>query len=273
MSIMTLLPACLWFLLVSTFTGANKADEYCLRDIYSQVKDPNGYLTSWVFGNKTAGYICKFSGVTCWHDDENRVLSINLSGYGLEGEFPSGIMYCTGLVGLDLSRNNFYGALPSNMGSLVPLLTTLDLSYNQFSGEIPTSLTNMKFLNILMLQHNQFTGQLPPEIASLLRLYKFSVADNLLTGPVPHFNPTTMSIEPENFANIDGLCGRPMDACVDPEEEMIQLGKMGAAVGAALFAPVALVLDWFVFNGRKKITRRYKTPKLQGLKHIVSLMS
>lgn len=108
-----------------------------------------------------------------------------------------------------------------------------------------------------MLQNNQFTGQLPPDLASLPRLYNFSVADNRLTGPVPTFKETTMSIGPESFANNKGLCGRPMDACVDPEDEMIRLGKMGAAVGAALFAPVAVFLDWFVFNGRKKKTRRY----------------
>ncbi|CAF1886994.1 BnaC02g06810D [Brassica napus] len=252
MSIMTVIVTCFWFLLVSSFTCANEADVYCLRDIYSQVKDPNRYLTGWVFGNTTSGYICNFSGVTCWHDDENRVLSIKLSGFGLEGEFPSGIMYCTGLVDLDLSRNNFYGALPSNMASLVPFLTTLDLSYNRFSGEIPASLSNIKFLNILMLQHNQFTGQLPPELASLPRLYKFSVADNQLAGPIPRFNQTTLSIGPENFANNEGLCGRPMDACVDPEEEIIRLGKMGAAVGAALLAPVGAFLDWFSINSRKK---------------------
>ena len=138
------------------------------------------------------------------------------------------------------------------MASLVPFLTTLDLSYNRFSGEIPASLSNIKFLNILMLQHNQFTGQLPPELASLPRLYKFSVADNQLTGPIPRFNETTMSIGPENFANNEGLCGRPMDACVDPEEETIRLGKMGAADGAALLAPVGAFLDWFSFNRRKK---------------------
>lgn len=103
-----------------------------------------------------------------------------------------------------------------------------------------------------MLQNNQFTGQLPPELASLPRLTRFSVAENQLAGPVPRFNETTMSIGLENFANNEGLCGRPMDACVDPEEEMIRLGKMGAAVGAALLAPVGAFLDWFTINNRKK---------------------
>nr|VDC78898.1 unnamed protein product [Brassica rapa] len=230
MSLISLLATCLWFSLVSSFTGANEANVNCLKTIYSQVRDPYGYLSSWVFGENVAGYICKFNGVTCWHDDENRVLSIKLS---------------------DLSRNNFSGPLPSDMTSLIPLVTILDLSSNQFSGEIPASLSNNSFLNTLMLQHNLFTGQLPPELVSLQRLSQFSVADNQLTGPVPNFKDT-LKLGRESFANNDGLCGRPMDACVDPEEEMIRFGKMGAAVGAALFAPLVAFLDSFVFNGRKK---------------------
>ncbi|KAF8079511.1 hypothetical protein N665_1021s0006 [Sinapis alba] len=256
MSFINLVATCLWILLVSSFTGANEANINCLRTIHSQVKDPNGYLSSWVFGNYSAGYICKFSGVTCWHDDENRVLSIKLAGCGLQGDFPIGIKNCTDLVGLDLSRNNFSGVLPSNIASLVPLLTTLDLSYNQFSGEIPASLPNITFLNTLMLQHNQFTGQLPPELVSLQWLKQFSVAYNQLTGPVPNFNEA-LGIGVESFANNTGLCGRPMDACVDPYEDMIRFGKMGAAVGAAVFAPVSVFLGWF-FNGRKEKQRNIR---------------
>ncbi|KAF3545126.1 hypothetical protein DY000_02000677 [Brassica cretica] len=250
MSLITLVATCLWFLLVSSFSGANEANVNCLRSIQSQVKDPNGYLLSWVFGNETAGYICKFAGVTCWHDDENRVLSIKLSGFGLGGEFPLGIYNCTDLVGLDLSRNNFSGVLPSNIASLVPSVTVLDLSYNQFSGEIPASLPNINFLNTLMLQHNQFTGQLPPELASLRRLKQFSVAYNHLTGPVPEFNNSSI-FGLESFANNKGLCGPPMDYCTEPEEEMIRFGMIGAAVSAAVFAPLGVFLDWF-FNGRKE---------------------
>lgn len=100
-----------------------------------------------------------------------------------------------------------------------------------------------------MLQKNNFTGPLPPELVSLPRLTKFSVACNQLTGPVPNFN---LKLGRENFSSNEGLCGQPMDPCVDPEEDIIRLGKIGAAVGAALFAPLGAFLDWFVFSGRKK---------------------
>ncbi|KAG7537071.1 Leucine-rich repeat-containing N-terminal plant-type [Arabidopsis suecica] len=48
---------CLCLLLLCTLIDANQADVDCLRTFKSQVEDPNGYLSSWVFGNETAGYI------------------------------------------------------------------------------------------------------------------------------------------------------------------------------------------------------------------------
>ncbi|KAJ4908279.1 putative inactive leucine-rich repeat receptor-like protein kinase [Raphanus sativus] len=116
-----------------------------------------------------------------------------------------------------------------------------DLSYNQFSGEILASLWNITFLNCLTL---------PPDLASLKRLNQFSVAYNQLIGPVPEFNNSS-DFGLESFANNKGLCGPPMDYCTEPEEEIIRFGMIGAAVGAAVFGPVGVFLDWF-FNGRKE---------------------
>ncbi|KAF8090082.1 hypothetical protein N665_0487s0002, partial [Sinapis alba] len=180
-----LVTTCFWFLLVSSFAGANEANVNCLRSLKSGVtEDANQYLSRWE-----------------------------------SFKFPVGIKLCSDLVRLDLSRNNFSGVLPSNIGSLVvPLLTTLDLSENQFS-------------------------------VSRRRLTKFSVAFNQLTGHVPNFN---LKFGRESFSSNEGLCGHPMDPCVDPEEDVIRLEKIGAAIGAVLFAPLGVFLDWFVFSGRKK---------------------
>ncbi|XP_010493653.1 PREDICTED: probably inactive leucine-rich repeat receptor-like protein kinase At5g48380 [Camelina sativa] len=196
-------------LLLSSLADANQANIDCLKTFKSQVEDPNGYLSSWEFGNQTAqGFICKFSGVTCWHDDEDRVFSIMLSGYGLGGVFPQGIKLCSDLTHLDLSRNNFSGPLPSYISLYSPVITTLDLSYNSFSGEIPMLISNITFLNTLQLHHNQFTGTLPPQLGQLRRLNTFSVADNRLEGPIPKFN--SASITSESFANNLNLCGKPL---------------------------------------------------------------
>ncbi|KAL0794489.1 hypothetical protein Bca101_065866 [Brassica carinata] len=204
---------CLWLLLLSSLIDADEANVNCLRTIYSQVKDPYGFLTDWVFRNEDYGYTCNFNGVTCWHEDENRIMNINLRGFGLIGEFPVGIKNCTDLTTLDLSRNNFSGPLPSNIASFIPFVTTLDLSFNQFSGPIPPSISNFTFLDKLMLHHNQFNGTLPAELVLLGRLSKFSVAYNDLTGPIPAFNQSTLNIMVDDVAYNQGLCGKPLDPC------------------------------------------------------------
>ncbi|EOA13866.1 hypothetical protein CARUB_v10026969mg [Capsella rubella] len=204
---------CSCLLLLTTVIDANQGDVECLRTFKSQVEDPNGFLWSWDFTNQTSqGFICKFTGVTCWHDHENRVLSINLYNYGLRGVFPLAVKNCSDLVGLDLAKNNFSGPLPPNLVSMIPLVTSLDLSYNSFSGEIPASVSNVTFMNSLMLQHNQFTGQIPPDLAKLARLKTFSVANNLLEGPIPTFK-RSLKIGVESFANNSDLCGKPLDDC------------------------------------------------------------
>ena len=141
--------ACL-FLDILEISSGEQSDIDCLKSIKHSLKDPYGYLnTSWNFSNYTKGFICKFTGVECWHPDENRVLNLRLSEMGLSGEFPLGIENCTSLTGIDLSNNELFGTLPRNISHLAGFLTSLDLSSNQFSGEIPVSLSNCTYLNVL----------------------------------------------------------------------------------------------------------------------------
>ncbi|XP_010547175.1 PREDICTED: probably inactive leucine-rich repeat receptor-like protein kinase At5g48380 [Tarenaya hassleriana] len=244
---------CLLLLFCSGLSNASEADIACLKTLKEQFKDPNGYLSNWVFGNSTPGYICKFSGVSCWHDDENRVLSIKLPGYGVGGEFPRGVKECTSLTALDLSKNNLSGTLPTDISSFIGLATTLDLSYNGFSGEIPVSVSNISFLNTLMLNDNRFTGQIPPQLALLGRLKKFSVANNLLTGPVPNLNST---ITQESYDNNLGLCGKPLDPCSDGTSKsrgkVIVIAAAGGVTGAAIIVGIGL----FIYFRRFAVVRK-----------------
>lgn len=233
----------LCLLLLSSIIDADEANLNCLSSIKSQLGDPNGYLSGWIIRNDTPGYICKFNGVTCWHDDENRVLSIKLSGYGLVGEFPLGIKNCSDLTGLELSRNNFSGPLPTNIASLIPSATTLDLSENSFSGEIPVGIANITFLNELMINGNQFTGTLPPQLGQLGRLKKLSVANNRLSGPIPTFNETVLKAGASDFSGNAGLCGKPLDPCKGPASsraKVIVIAAVGGLVAAALVVGVVL---------------------------------
>lgn len=212
---LTTLAAILIYLVLScAVCYAVQSDIDCLKSIKDSLEDPLDSLLSWKFDKSTEGFICKFTGIQCWHPDENKVLSITLPDMGLKGQFPRGLRNCTSMTSLDLSSNKLHGSIPSNISKYIGFMVILDLSSNQFSGEIPANLANCSFLNSLKLDHNQFTGQIPAEIGLLDRLKTFNVANNRLTGPVPRFRNATFPAE--SYANNVGLCGDPLPRCEGP---------------------------------------------------------
>lgn len=233
---------------------ATVTDIECLKKFKESVEDPLNYLDSWNFDNNTEGYICKFTGIDCWHPDENRVLNLRLSEMELKGKFPHVLINCSSITGLDLSNNKFYGSLPDNISSIIGFVTSLDLSSNRFSGPIPKSLANCSFLNSLKLNNNMFNGSIPLELGGLSRMKEFSVANNLLVGTVPSFQAS--SITADDYANNPGLCGKLLKECDGVRKKPIRVGVIvGAAIGGVTFASIVIVLVfcYFVrFVARKK---------------------
>ncbi|XP_022728196.1 probably inactive leucine-rich repeat receptor-like protein kinase At5g48380 [Durio zibethinus] len=242
-----------WLLLGCSLSYATPDDIDCLKSIKDSLEDPFNYLYSWNFNNNTEGFICRFTGVECWHPDENRVLNIRLSDMGLKGEFPQGIIKCKSMTGLDLSSNKFYGSIPSNISKLLPYVTSLDLSFNNFSGHISASLANCSFINILKLDNNKLTGQIPAELVLLNRMKTFSVSDNLLTGPIPSF---LASSSVDNFANNLGLCGKPLDPCRSTSKGAKTEVIAGAAVGGVTFAAICVGIGMFIYFRKLSVLRK-----------------
>uniref|UniRef100_R7VZW7 Putative LRR receptor-like serine/threonine-protein kinase n=1 Tax=Aegilops tauschii TaxID=37682 RepID=R7VZW7_AEGTA len=165
----------------SSLCFGSEADIQCLKSVQQSVNDPNGVLkSSWIFKNATEGYICLFTGVECWHPDENMIFSLRLGNLGLQAAFPRGLQNCSSVTDLDLSNNNFSGPIPQDISREMPYLTYLDLSYNSFSGPILQNISNMTYLNVLNLQHNQLSGEIPSQFDLLDRLVIFNVADSSL---------------------------------------------------------------------------------------------
>ncbi|KAK4838525.1 hypothetical protein QYF36_014463 [Acer negundo] len=186
----------LWLLVSCSLSYGTVHDIACLESVKNSLKDPHGYLnSSWSFNNDTEGFLCKFTGVECWHPDENKVLNLRLSDMGLEGKFPAGLANCSTMTGLDLSRNKLFGTIPDNISHIVEFLTILDLSSNNFSRNIPKGLANITYLNSLKLDHNQLTGQIPVELGQLGRIKSFSASNNHLSGLIPMFVNGTLSVE------------------------------------------------------------------------------
>ncbi|MCD9638046.1 hypothetical protein HAX54_021713 [Datura stramonium] len=184
-------------------------DIRCLRGLKDSLTDPNGNLNSWNFLNYSMGFICKFIGVDCWNDSENRVIGLTLASMDLSGQLPDAFKYCSSMITLDLSGNSFYGPIPSEICSWVPFLVSLDLSNNSFSGSIPAELGNCTYLNKLMLNNNKLSGNIPPEISRLTRLKVLSLANNNLSGSIPPFS----GLSDFEFGGNRHLCRGPLTKC------------------------------------------------------------
>ncbi|PWA45052.1 BAK1-interacting receptor-like kinase 1 [Artemisia annua] len=247
-----ILSLCLWIFITSYRSNAVQSDIDCLRSIKQSLQDPENLLSSWDFNNSTEGFICRFTGVECWHPDESRVLNIHLSDMGLKGQFPLGLKNCTSLTGLDLSSNKLEGSLPANMSGVVGFVTSLDLSSNNFVGEIPGSLGNCSFLNVLRLNNNRFTGQIPSQLGGLNRIKEFSVANNALTGPVPFFSNYTATFS--NYAGNPGLCGGPLSDCAGSKKKSNSGVIIGAAIGGATIA--AVIVGVMMFFMRRVVRKK-----------------
>ncbi|XP_058737506.1 probably inactive leucine-rich repeat receptor-like protein kinase At5g48380 [Vicia villosa] len=244
-----------FFLLISCFimSYGTESDILCLKKVKETLKDPNNYLQSWNFNNRTEGFICKFTGVECWHPDESRVLNLKLSNMGLKGEFPRGIKNCSSLTGLDLSMNSLSKSIPNDISSLVQYVVSLDLSSNDFTGEIPVSLSNCSYLNSLKLDQNQLTGQIPPQFASLTRIKTFSVSNNLLSGPVPNFREGIVT--KDDYANNSALCGAPLVACSGSSKTNTAV-IAGAAAGGVTLAALGVGVGMLFYV--RSLSRRKK---------------
>ncbi|KAH0933960.1 LOW QUALITY PROTEIN: hypothetical protein HID58_011077, partial [Brassica napus] len=247
--------SCLWLLLLPGLTRAMESDITCLRSLKSQLKDPHAYLSNWVFGDYSDGYICSFFGMYCYRSSLNKVLSINLGGSGLEGEFPSGVKLCSFMESLNLTGNNLTGTLPSDTFSSLPFLVTLDLSNNNLAGEIPASLPNMSYLNTLLLDHNRFTGRIPSELASSPGLLQFSVAHNDLKGPIPEFTAGNISLS--SFDDNPDLCGFPLDPCQD---SFYSMAIIAANIAAAAFFPVHATAGYMIATIRINDQEDFQVP-------------
>ena len=248
----------------SSLSYATVSDLYCLKAIKASLADPFRYLnSSWDFNNNTEGFICRFTGIECWHPDENRVLNIKLTDMGLKGVFPRAIRNCSSLTGLDLSNNDLYGTLPDDINEILKYMTSLDLSSNNFSGSIPSSLSNCTYLNVLKLDNNRLSGQIPLTLGLLSRMKSFSVANNQLTGPVPQF--ANVNFSADNYANNLGLCGYASNPCQGPNKK-VHVGIIaGAAIGAVIVSALVAGLG-LSFYSRNVSMKRKKEEDPQGNK-------
>ncbi|XP_073006808.1 receptor-like protein EIX2 [Typha latifolia] len=113
----------------------------------------------WTSGNSSGN---SFRAESEWRDVGSNLGFISFRNNRLSGKFPLFFRGCQYLSFLDLSYNNFFGNLPSWIGTRLPNLAFLLLKSNMFSCYIPIKLSKLDQLQVLDLAHNNLSGTIAP---------------------------------------------------------------------------------------------------------------
>ncbi|CAI9769935.1 unnamed protein product [Fraxinus pennsylvanica] len=103
-----------------------------------------------------------WTGVTCSNGKSIRIVSLNLTGYGLSGSLPKSISKLTALKHLWFGDNNLSGTIPDMSG--MNALETLHLENNQLVGSVPISLGELPNLHEVFLQNNKLNSGTPTSL-------------------------------------------------------------------------------------------------------------
>ena len=113
-----------------------------------------------------------------------RVIALDLSRRGIDGQLPPELGGLERLVSLRLQRNALVGPIPATLGQLAHLKELL-LSGNALTGPIPRQLGRLSRLSALHLRRNRLHGTIPTELGKLASLQSLALDGNDLTGPIP----------------------------------------------------------------------------------------
>ncbi|KAK1257457.1 hypothetical protein QJS04_geneDACA024720 [Acorus gramineus] len=109
------------------------------------------------------------------------------------------------MTALDLSKNQFSGPIPFQMGYL-SALHSLNLSNNHLTRPIPNSFQNLENIESLDLSNNHLSGEIPSQLVKLHTLSVFRVAYNNLSGIIP-YNDQFCTFNKSSFEGNPGLSG------------------------------------------------------------------
>ncbi|CAL5391861.1 unnamed protein product [Camellia sinensis] len=116
--------------------------------------------------------------------DMKSLVHLSLGDNKITGNIPESL-FDLGLGQIDLSKNEFIGAIPSGSSKLFETLQFLDLSRNKLTGNIPEEIGLFSKLMHLNLSWNNLQSRIPPELGFFQNLSVLDLRNTALYGSIP----------------------------------------------------------------------------------------
>ncbi|KAL4194287.1 hypothetical protein AMTRI_Chr05g67870 [Amborella trichopoda] len=126
--------------------ATDAGDVAALMDIKDKLRLTN---RSWA-GDPCLPEDYPWDALTCNEAPNRRIITLDLSGSGLNGEIPASIANLNELTSLNLSNNQLTGPIPESFAHLTKL-KSLDLSRNNLTGLVPSTLIDKNDSGVLLL--------------------------------------------------------------------------------------------------------------------------
>ncbi|GKA97561.1 leucine-rich repeat-containing protein [Tanacetum coccineum] len=143
---------------------------------------------------------CGISGqIPEWISSQKELVALDLSGNELEGRFPHWLAEMNNITSIYLSDNNLNGQIPPRLFESEWWLQFLDLSRNNFSGELPENIGNTTSINYLVVSENDFSGLIPKSISNLTGLQLLDLSRNRFSGNLPVLGARYLDLSDNDF--------------------------------------------------------------------------
>jgi Leucine-rich repeat (LRR) protein len=135
------------------------------------------------------------------------LLELYLQENNLQGNIPSSLSQCQNLITFHLANNNLSGTISSQVIGLSFSPNDVDLSRNQFTGVLPMEIGNFKNIEYLDISENMLSGKIPTSLGSCVKLEFLAMRRNFFQGPIPSSLESLRGLEHLDLSN-NNLSGK-----------------------------------------------------------------